>query len=189
MTMAKSPSAATNKSTKTAIQKAKATAVVTKNNKEKEKKRNDKELNDNEDMSGRGGRGTVPGRGRGAALEDETTRKRKSSQDAFDKNYEKNLSKVYDVWNRKTDIIKPTLYWNGLLKADKVAVKPYSKDDLMGEGDDTIHNRCRIADKKKPLKTGEFHSVDSTLWNFGLFSSVMLLTQKQVRTMKQTRPN
>jgi hypothetical protein len=30
----------------------------------------------------------------------------------------------------------------------------------MGEGNDTIHGRCRIADKKKPIKTGEFHSME-----------------------------
>jgi hypothetical protein len=52
------------------------------------------------------------------------------------------ICQVYDVWNRKPDIVKPTKYWNGLLKADKVAVKPYTMDDLMDEGDDTIHNMC-----------------------------------------------
>jgi hypothetical protein len=34
-------------------------------------------------------------------------------------------------------------------------------EELMGEGD-LIHNLCRLADKKKNLKTGEFN--DITLW-------------------------
>jgi hypothetical protein len=158
--MVKNPSAITSKINKTANEKAKATAAVTSNNKEKEKKGNDNKLTNNDNMVGRGGRGAAiaAGRGRGDGPED-ATRKRKS-KDSFDDEHEKNLANVYAVWNKKTDIIKPTKYWNGLLKADKAAVKPYTMDDLMGEGDDTIHNMCQIADKKKAIKTGEFHAVE-----------------------------
>jgi hypothetical protein len=88
------------------------------------------------------------GRGRGPA---DSSRKRKSLQakDDFDKKHEKNLSKVYAVWGQEKDLIEPTKYWwNRLLKLDEEAVKPYTMDNLMGEGKDTIHNMCRIADKK-----------------------------------------
>ena len=158
--MAKNPSAIASKGDKTTNARAKAIAVVASNNKEKEKKEKYNESNVNGKMTGRGGRGAAvaAGRGRGDGAE-EATRKRKS-KDSFDEKHDKNLANVYAVWNKKTDIIKPTKYWNGLLKADKEAVKPYTMDDLMGEGDDTIHNRCRIADKKKVIKTGEFHSVE-----------------------------
>jgi hypothetical protein len=158
--MTKSPSANASKINKTVNEKSKATAAVTSNNKGKEKKGKDNELNENEEMDGRGGRGAAAAAGRGRGNESEETTRKRKSKDSFDDKHEKNLANVYAVWNKKTDITKSTKYWNGLLKADKLAIKPYTMDDLMGEGDDTIHNRCRIADKKKAIKTGEFHSVE-----------------------------
>ena len=64
-------------------------------------------------MPGRGGQGAAvaAGCGRGDGAE-EATRKRKS-KDTFDEKHEKNVANVYAVWNKKTDIIKPTKYWNG----------------------------------------------------------------------------
>jgi hypothetical protein len=56
-----------------------------------------------------------------------------------------------------------TKYWNGLLKADKTAVEPYTMDELMGEGEDTIHNRCRTADKQKSL----LRQTNFIPWNSG----------------------
>ena len=159
MTMTKSLSAAASKNSKTVIKKAKVIATASKHNIEKEKKGNNDELNRKEDMPVYRGRGAEPGRGESPK---ETTQKRKDNQgkDDFDKKHEKNLAKVYAVWDQKKDLVKPTKYWKGLLKADKDVVAPYTMDDLMGEGEDTIHNRCRIADKKKTIKTGEFHSVE-----------------------------
>jgi hypothetical protein len=152
--MAKNASADTNKNKQTEKEKAKAIGEVDKNKTGKETKETNKKLNSSEEMTG--GRGGGSGRGRGSA---DATRKRKS-KDEFDQKYEKNIANVYTVWDKDKDLVKPTKYWNGLLKADKTAAEPYTLDDLMGEGDDTIHGRCRIADKKKPIKTGELHSVE-----------------------------
>jgi hypothetical protein len=84
----------------------------------------------------------------------------KSTQpkDKFNIRHEKKLTKVYAAWDQKRDLVKPTKYWNGLLKADKEPIKPYMKDELMGEGG-MVHNMCRIVDKKKPIKAGKFHAV------------------------------
>ena len=59
------------------------------------------------------------------------------------------------------DIIKPTKFWKNMLKADQMVYQPFKPSELMGEGD-SVHNLCRIADKKKQLPTGEFHDVN--LW-------------------------
>jgi hypothetical protein len=59
------------------------------------------------------------------------------------------------------DIIKPTKFWKNMLKADQMVFQPFKPDELMGEGD-SVHNLCRMADKKKQLPTGEFHDVN--LW-------------------------
>jgi hypothetical protein len=76
-----------------------------------------------------------------------------------DMRHEKNLAKVYVVWDQKRDLVKPTKYWNGLLKANKEVIKPCMMDELMGEGN-TVHNMCRITDKKKPFRIGEFQAVE-----------------------------
>jgi hypothetical protein len=162
--MVNSVTAAKSKITQKEKGQAKASADAAKLSKAKEtKSKNKEQLQKDIDMPGGGGRGTAgAGRGKGPGPEsDEQTRKRKTTQDKddFDKRHEKNLAKVYVVWNQEHDLQKPTNYWKGMLKADKASLKPYTMDELMGEGD-TIHNNCRIADKKKPLRTGEFHSVE-----------------------------
>ncbi len=150
--MVNSVTAAKSKITQKEKGQAKASADAAKLSKAKEtKSKNKEQLQKDIDMPGGGGRGTAgAGRGKGPGPEsDEQTRKRKTTQDKddFDKRHEKNLAKVYVVWNEEHDLQKPTNY---LLKADKVSLKPYTMNELMGEGN-TIHNNCRIADKKKPL--------------------------------------
>ena len=124
-------------------------------------KEKEKSSERNEDMpTGRGegtaGRGSGPGRG-------VTPEKRKRSpakgKETFDERHDKNLKQLYPVWNEKTDLTAPTKFWKGLLKADQKSVKSFEPDELMGEGD-SIHNLCRIANKKKPLQTGALHSVE-----------------------------
>jgi hypothetical protein len=59
------------------------------------------------------------------------------------------------------DITKPTKFWKNMLKSDQMVYQPFKPDVLMGEGV-SVHNLRRMADKKKPLATGECHDVN--LW-------------------------
>jgi hypothetical protein len=75
---------------------------------------------------------------------------------------------VYPVWQATNDIMKPTKFWRGLLKADQTALKPYVLTKLMGEGDSS-QNMCQLAHKKKTLKTSTSHLVECWI---SLFDSV-----------------
>jgi hypothetical protein len=85
----------------------------------------------------------------------------KKTRSDFDTRHESNTKNVYVVWDMTNDIIKPTKFWKNMLKADQMVFQPFKPDELMGEGD-SVHNLCRMADKKKQLSTGEFHDVN--LW-------------------------
>ena len=85
----------------------------------------------------------------------------KKSKSDFDARHEKNTKNIYVVWDMAKDIIKPTKFWKNLLKSDQMGYQPFKAEELMGEGE-SIHNLCRMADKKKQLPTGEFHDVN--LW-------------------------
>lgn len=129
---------------------------------QEEAKEKEKHSERNENMTtGRGSGTTGRGSGTGRGVTPETKRKRSpgKGKEAFDERHERNLSQLYPVWNEKTDLTAPTKFWKGLLKADQKSVKSFELEELMGEGD-SIHNLCRIANKKKPLQTGALHSVD-----------------------------
>jgi hypothetical protein len=98
-----------------------------------------------------------------AKNDNDAKRKRdaKKAQSDFDSRHESNTKNVYMVWDMTKDIIKPTKFWKNMLKSDQMVYQPFKPEELMGEGD-SVHNLCRIADKKKQLTTGEFHDVN--LW-------------------------
>jgi hypothetical protein len=85
----------------------------------------------------------------------------KKSRSDFDARHATNTKKFYVVWDMGKDIIKPMKFWKNMLKSDQMGYESFKADELMGEGE-SIHNLCRIADKKKQLPTGEFHDVN--LW-------------------------
>jgi hypothetical protein len=53
---------------------------------------------------------------------------------------------------------QPYTILENMLKTDQASYQQFRMEELMGEGG-SIHNLCRLADKKKQLKTGEFHDV------------------------------
>jgi hypothetical protein len=125
-------------------------------------KEKEKSSERNENMTTGRGNGTEGrGSGTGRGVTPETKRKRSPAKEneTFEERHARNISQLYPVWNEKTDLTEPTKFWKGLLKADQKSVTPFEIEELMGEGD-SIHNLCRIASKKKPLKTGALHSVE-----------------------------
>ena len=109
--------------------------------------------------NGSSGRGASTGGGNGP---EQSKRKRDSplnENDQFEERHEKNMNKLYAVWDKTKDIISPTKFWKKIKEEDRQTTKAYIKEELMGEGE-SIHNMCRIAFRKKPLPTGELHSVE-----------------------------